>query len=174
MKKRLFALSTLCVWLAGCGFYPGMFLTSSVPPPGVPADGAGVPSGRLHSRMGGGFRGYVFRFESCTGNAKEGTAHLTFSFMHRLAPQYFTLYSGYDTYAVDCYGNRYPVNPVNGRSRKVYSDVQEKVVLEIKGIPPGVNELAMVCHAAGTYTDGVPDSSQNTVLEFRRVPIVWE
>ena len=129
----------------------------------------------LGGRVSGGFPGFEFRAESCQGNLSEGKAVLTFVYVHRLAPQSVSLLSGVDTYAADHFGNRYQVSFVGNQSTyNTAAGVPQKVVMEIKGIAPGIEALNMVSCRVKTSTTGVYSDQKLTVLHFRNVPIVWK
>lgn len=124
--------------------------------------------------VGGNIPGFAFQYISCTGKSAEGKAYLTFTYVHRLAPQSIGLPFGSKSYAVDMYGNRYPCGPFNGQYKDSQAGVTEKVVLEIKGIPPGINSFSIVSQSFVAHTIGVTNSRNSTELTFRNVPIAWE
>lgn len=118
--------------------------------------------------------GYSFGWESCTGNASEGRARFAVACSHVLAPQTVYVLSGNDTYAADMYGNRYPVTVSGASSLKMAAGVPGKFVFEIRGIPPGVNSLAIISIMFKTYTDGVSSSGEYRPMHFRNIPITWQ
>lgn len=116
--------------------------------------------------------GYVVGWEMCVGRSSEGVVRFTWSCSHQLAPQEFSVLAGKDTYAVDVYGNRYPVSVEGDGSRKMAAGVAEKFTLVIKGIPPGANAFSMISCMVKTSTDGVGGVNYHT-LRFRNIPITW-
>ena len=62
----------------------------------------------------------------------------------------------------------------NGQYKDSQAGVTEKVILEIKGIPPGINSFSIVSQSFVAYTIGVTNSRNSTELTFRNVPIAWE
>lgn len=124
--------------------------------------------------VGGRLPGYQFGVESCVGNAAEGKAYVTFTYIHRLAPQTVTLLSGNDTYAVDHMGNRYPAGYTGSQSvLRTQPGVPQKVTMEIRGIPPGISAFSIVSCRVKAATEGVTEE-RSTVLTFRNIPIVWQ
>ncbi len=153
MKKSFFLLSLLLA-LPGCALLYGV-----IPPQGT--------------YVRGGLPGFAYRYEGCTGNAADGKAWLTFTFQHRLAPQIVYLPASSDAYAVDVHGNRYRVEAANGYTRDSRAGVTERVVLEARGIPPGVDRFVMLCLPFVSTTDGVNNSQRSATLEFRNVVIQY-
>ena len=153
MKKSFFLL-TLLLALPGCALLYGVM----------------PPEGTL---VRGGLPGFAYRFEGCTGNASGGKVQLTFTFQHRLAPQIVYLPASSDAYAVDAYGNRYRVEAANGYTRDSRAGVTERVVLEARGIPPGVDRFVIICLPFVSTTDGVNNSQRSATLEFRNVKIQY-
>lgn len=97
MKKLLIIL--IPILLAGCG---------ALRQPAV-SDVASVS---------GGIRGFSYQFNSCKGNASEGKVYVIFTYSHILAPQEISMVAGNNAYAVDRYGNRYPVSQITGQYKQ--------------------------------------------------------
>lgn len=101
MKKLLIIL--IPILLAGCG---------ALRQPAV-SDVASVS---------GGIRGFSYQFNSCKGNASEGKVYVIFTYSHILAPQEISMVAGNNAYAVDRYGNRYPVSQIMGQYKQTQPD----------------------------------------------------
>lgn len=162
MKKIVLAL-TLITLFAGCEALQQITAT---------APNALTTPNALH--FTGGIPGFSFELVSCTGNASEGKVYLTFVYNHVLAPQKIAMPAGNGAYAVDYAGNRYSSSPFNGQYRNTQPYVPEKVVLEVRGVPPSVTTFSIIAQNFVSYTVDVSGSQKKTDLLFRNVPIVWE
>lgn len=117
--------------------------------------------------------GYSVGWELCVGRSSEGVVRFTWACSHQLTPQEFSVLVGKDTYAVDIYGNRYPVTVEGNGSRNMSAGVAEKFTLLIKGIPPGANSFSIISCMVKTSTIGVSGDVNYHTLRFRNIPITW-